>query len=81
VHTGVSQASSSIAPSGDVIVKSTTVNQVNEVTFYVTNTAGGTPVDLDKTVITYTDNDDFKTADCGGAGPNTGTEGWHSMNL
>ena len=52
VHTGVTQASSSIAPSGDVIVQSTTDNQANVITFYVTNTAGGTAVDLDKTVLT-----------------------------
>ena len=76
VHTGVTQASSSLAPSGDVIVESTTANQANEVTFYITNTAGGTPVDMDKTVITYTDNDDFTTKAYGGAGPNTGTNGW-----
>src|SRR5659263_452222 len=53
VHTGVTQASSSLAPSGDVIVKSTTNDFANEVTFYVTNTAGGTPLDLNKTVLTY----------------------------
>jgi archaeal flagellin FlaB len=76
VHTGVTQASSSLAPSGDVIVQSTTVNQANVVIFYITNTAGGTPVDLDKTVITYADSDDFQTQPYGGAGPNTGTHGW-----
>jgi archaeal flagellin FlaB len=68
VHTGVTQASSSIAPSGDVIVASTTANQANVITFYVTNTAGGTPVDLDKTVITYTDNNDFVTKEYAGGG-------------
>jgi flagellin FlaB len=71
VHTGVTQASSSLAPSGDVIVESTTANQANVVTFYLTNTAGGTPVDLDKTVISYTDNDDFKTQAYNG-----GANGW-----
>jgi archaeal flagellin FlaB len=78
VHTGVTQASSSLAPSGDVIVQSTTANQANVVTFYITNTAGGTPVDLDKTIISYTDKDDFKTQAYGSAtsGPNTGTNGW-----
>jgi flagellin FlaB len=63
VHTGVTQASSSIAPSGDVIVHSSADDEVNYVQFYITNTAGGTPVDLDKTVITYTDDDDFQTQD------------------
>jgi flagellin FlaB len=76
VHTGVTQASSSLAPSGDVIVESTTANQANVVTFYITNTAGGTPVDLDKTVITYSDNDDFATEPYGGTGPNHGANGW-----
>jgi flagellin FlaB len=71
VHTGVTQASSSLAPSGDVIVDSVTAGQANDFTFYVTNTAGGTPVDLKKTVITYTDNDDFITKEYG-----TGTNGW-----
>jgi flagellin FlaB len=71
VHTGVTQASSSLAPSGDVIVESTTANQANEVTFYITNTAGGTPVDLNKTILTYTDNNDFKTQEY-----NSGGNGW-----
>jgi flagellin FlaB len=71
VHTGVTQASSSIAPSGDVIVQSTTNGQANVVTFYVTNTAGGTPVDLDKTVLTFTDNNDFVSKEY-----SNGTKGW-----
>ena len=61
VHSGIMQASSSLALSGDVIVGSAATDSASTVTFYVTNTAGGTPVDLDKTIITYTDNDDFKT--------------------
>ncbi|MGB9928396.1 MAG: archaellin/type IV pilin N-terminal domain-containing protein [Methanosarcina sp.] len=76
VHTGVTQASSSIAPSGDVIVSSTANGQANVVTLYFTNTAGGTSVDLDKTVISYTDNDDFVTKEYGTAGPNNGNQGW-----
>jgi flagellin FlaB len=71
VHTGVTQASSSIAPSGDVIVQSTTNGQANVVTFYVTNTAGGTPVDLDKTVLTFTDDNDFVSKEYNG-----GANGW-----
>ena len=47
VHTGVTQASSSIAPSGDVIVTGATARRRSrQITFYITNTAGGTPVDL-----------------------------------
>lgn len=71
VHTGVTQASSSLAPSGDVIVQASGANTAQEITFYVTNTAGGTPVDMDKTILTYTDNDDFKSQEYGG-----GSNGW-----
>ena len=68
VHTGVTQASSSLAPSGDVIVKASGANTVDEITFYVTNTAGGTPVDMDKTVLIYTDNNDFQSKEYNGGG-------------
>jgi len=76
VHTGVAQASSSIAPSGDVIVESTANGTAGKITFYLTNTASGTSVDLDKAVLTYTDNDDFLSRQYGGNGPGTGTQGW-----
>jgi flagellin FlaB len=64
VHTGVQQASSSIALAGDVIVEGGagtggTGTAGNNVTFYLTSTAGGTPVDLEKTIITYSDDDEF----------------------
>ncbi|AKB33307.1 Flagellin FlaB1 [Methanosarcina siciliae HI350] len=62
VHTGVTQASSSIAPSGDVIVRGDADgDNASQITFYITNTAGGTAVDLDKTIVSYTDDDDFVT--------------------
>jgi archaellin len=65
VHSGVQQASSSLALTGDVFAEGGTDGNgnsvANQITFYVTNTAGGTPVDLDKTIITYTDNNNFKT--------------------
>ncbi|AGK60851.1 archaeal flagellin N-terminal-like domain protein [Archaeoglobus sulfaticallidus PM70-1] len=61
VHTGVQQASSSIELAGDVVVKGddTIANAVDTITFYVTVTAGSTPVDLDKTIISYKDDDEF----------------------
>jgi archaeal flagellin FlaB len=60
VHTGVSQASSSLEPSGDVIVRGKTGGgSADQVTFYIENTAGETPVDLSKTVISYTDSNDY----------------------
>jgi len=64
VHTGVQQASSSVVVTGDVIIKgdSDGTNATN-VTFYVTNTAGGEAVDLSKSMLTYTDDDDF-VANC-----------------
>jgi archaeal flagellin FlaB len=71
VHTGVTQASSSLAPSGDVIVDSTTDGQANAVIFYLTNTAGGTPVDMNKTIITYTDKNNLVTRQYG-----NGDQGW-----
>ncbi|MBP2029979.1 flagellin FlaB [Methanohalophilus levihalophilus] len=60
VHTGVQQASSSIGISGDVIIKGDSDgDNASTLTFYVTSTAGGAPVDLDKTLITYADTSDF----------------------
>jgi flagellin FlaB len=59
VHTGVTQASSSVAPSGDMIVGGAAGNTAGTITFYITNTAGSTAVDITKTVITYTDNDNL----------------------
>jgi archaeal flagellin FlaB len=76
VHTGVTQASSSIAPAGDVIVKGTASNTASDITFYITNTAGGTPVDLDKTILTYTDINQTKTNAYGTKGPGNGNKGW-----
>jgi archaeal flagellin FlaB len=76
VHTGVTQASSSLAPSGDEIVGATAPNMAGNITFYLTTTAGGTSVDMDKAVLTYTDNDDFVSKAYNGSGPNTGTNGW-----
>ena len=88
VHTGVAQASSSIAPSGDVIVRGDdTGGNADQITFYVANTAGGTAVDLDKTILTYTDNDDYVTQeyldDTGTKGPVAAIPadaGWGSSN-
>ncbi len=67
VHTGVAQASSSLSPSGDVVVEGTANGTVDNIIFYITNTAGGSSVDLNKTIITYIDDDDFVTQDEGSA--------------
>ena len=71
VHSGIMQVSSSLALSGDVIVESTANGYAGNITFYITNTAGGTPVDLNKTIITYTDNGNFVSQEYG-----NGTNGW-----
>ena len=62
VHTGVTQASSSLSPSGDVIVTGGT-DKATGITFYLSNTAGGTAVDLNKTIITFTNATKSVTAD------------------
>lgn len=59
-----------------MIVVSATADQANTVIFYITNTAGGTSVDLDKTVITYTDSNDLVTQAYGATNPTLGTNGW-----
>jgi archaellin len=62
VYSSVTQASSSLALDGDVIAKGATGGgTADELTFYVTNTAGGTPVDLAKTIITYAGVNSFTT--------------------
>jgi archaeal flagellin FlaB len=64
VHTGVAQASSSVAVAGDVVIRGDTADgNATSVTFYVTNTAGGSSVDLGMSMLTYTDADDF-VANC-----------------
>lgn len=71
VHSGIMEGRSSLAPSGDVIVKSTADGSAGEIIFYITNTAGGSPVDLNKTIITYTDSNDFVSQEY-----STGTNRW-----
>lgn len=62
LHRSVQQASGSPTLSGDVYARSEAQNGViSFFSFYVKNTAGGTPIDLNKTLITYTDQDDCAT--------------------
>lgn len=64
VHSGLHQASSSLMLSGDVLVSGgidkSGKNVVENIIFYLTNAAGGTSIDLNKTMITYTDINDSK---------------------
>lgn len=57
IHTGVSQATSSVELVGDVVAKGTAGGSVNYVVFTLGLTAGQNPVDLTpgRTVISYTD--------------------------
>ena len=62
ISSSVTQASSSLILDGDVFAKGATGGgTADKLTFYLTNTAGGTHVDLEKTIITYTDDSNFET--------------------
>jgi archaeal flagellin FlaB len=54
VHTGVSQASSSVEVSGDVIAKGDIAkNEIGNITFFLQLTSGGSAVDMNRTLIVY----------------------------
>ncbi|WP_292366019.1 MULTISPECIES: flagellin [unclassified Methanoculleus] len=53
VHTGVSQASSSMEIVGNVYGIGSGGTHLTNITFVVGNTAGGTPIDVQQMVITY----------------------------
>ena len=57
VHTGVSQASSSVELSGDVISKWNPLvhTELGTISLFLQLTSGGSPVDIDKTLIVYSD--------------------------
>ena len=55
IHTGVEQATSSVELTGDVIgYGNTTANRLDNVTFFVRLTAGQNPVNINRTIVTYT---------------------------
>jgi archaeal flagellin FlaB len=57
VHTGVTQASSSVELSGDVIAhgdSGSSSTKIDTVTLFLQQTSGGTPVDINNTLITLT---------------------------
>jgi flagellin FlaB len=69
VHTGVSQASSSMELVGNVYgIQSTGNNYLKYVNVTIALTAGGTPIDLSSMVVSYNDN-------AGGHNPNLTYEG------
>jgi archaeal flagellin FlaB len=54
VHMGVTQASSSVELSGDVISKGNVgTNKIANITLFMQLTSGGTPVDINRTLIVY----------------------------
>lgn len=56
VHTGVTQASSSVEVSGDVVAADDTAGtSLGKVSLFLQLTSGGSPVDMSKTLIVYTD--------------------------
>lgn len=58
VHAGVRQATSSVELCGDVVGYATSDDtQMDYIIFYVRNTAGKTPVDMDAATVTITDSD------------------------
>jgi archaeal flagellin FlaB len=55
VHTGVTQASSSVELSGDVISRGSVANNnLTDVSLFLQLTSGGTSVDVNRTLIVYT---------------------------
>jgi len=59
VHTGVTQASSSLELIGQVYGLSTDGEKIDTIEFTVGLTAGGSVVDLNKTVLTYSDQNSY----------------------
>lgn len=53
VHTGVTQASSSVELSGDVIAKGITGDKITNITMFLQLTSGGTKVDMNRTLLVY----------------------------
>jgi flagellin FlaB len=61
VHTGVSQATSALEPSGPVSVQGATGDTVGHISFYLQLAAGGNPVDMTKVGYTVSTNKMIQT--------------------
>mgnify|MGYP006295567949 CR=1 FL=1 len=62
VHTGVEQASSSVELTGDIVAEGDTDNdKLKNTTLFLQLTAGGSPVDLSKTLIVFSATDQAPT--------------------
>jgi flagellin FlaB len=65
VHTGVQQASSTLQIVGDVYGVGSANAAVDYINFTVALAPGGTPVDVNKTVITFSNKTELETLDIG----------------
>jgi archaeal flagellin FlaB len=82
VHTGVQQASSTLQIVGNVYGIGTAGNPVHYINFTVALAPGGTPVDISKMVITYSNNSALETLSLVGTEANIGTmPGWGQWNV
>nr|WP_319374985.1 flagellin [uncultured Methanoregula sp.] len=74
VHTGVQQASSTLEIVGNVYGTGTTGSYINMINFSAALAPGGTPVDFDKVVLTYSNASSLETLSRVGKGtaPNAG---------
>ena len=61
VHTGVSQATSALEPSGPVSVLASGTDAVANISFYLQLAAGGSPVDMSKVIYTISTNSRVST--------------------
>jgi len=61
VHTGVSQATSALEPSGPVSVRASGTDSIANISFYLQLAAGGSPVDMSKVIYTLSTSDRVST--------------------
>jgi flagellin FlaB len=71
VHTAVGQASSAIEIVGNVYGQGTAGSSIDKIVFSLGLAAGATPVDINKTVLTFSTNSSVKTLTFDGASTST----------
>ena len=76
VHTGVQQASSTLEIVGNVYGTGTAGETITAVNFTTALAPGGTPVDFDKVVLTYSNATQLQTLTQAGRGTAPGTGQW-----
>jgi flagellin FlaB len=73
VHTAVGQASSAVEVVGNVYGKGTAGESITTIVFSIGLAAGATPVDIQKTVLTFSTGDKVETLTFAGSGSTDGT--------